>query len=355
MRKVFLIALFLVSWYLAGFFHAAHIMVLTLTEAMLFFSMYPLSWHLRNHMQMRMAPRQNIRTSADGQAVCCIELENTGRMPVTRLLLSWQQQYRRQAGKPSKGQRGKQFFSLSAQEELAVRLPVQGNLCGLLDVTIKKAYLWDYLGLFRRRFCPKTSIEVAVLPPRRRLRIQFCVGSGQEPETERELFQIREYQQGDRARDIAWKQSVRTGGLFAKEYREIGQSHSVLFLDFQQREQCSPEKISTFYEVLYAAAAGLLMEESFLQVCWRQADGTLCGMSLTDEKEIDLLLCRLYDEEARLGPLAEEDYAAGAKGFCLDLDLTFYHEGKAAANFSAGKMDHQLAQAVYIGEGFDEK
>ena len=354
MRKIFLIALFLVSWYLAGFFHAAHIMVLTAAEAMLFLAMYPLSWYLRNHVQMRMAPRQSIRTSAD-EAVCCIELENTARMPVTRLLLSWQQQYRRQAGKPSKGQRGKEFFSLSSKDELTVQLPVQRNLCGLLDVTIKKAYLWDYLGLFRRRFCPKTSIEVAVIPPRRRLRIHFCAGSGQELETERELFQIREYQPGDRARDIAWKQSVRTGGLFSKEYREIGQSHSVLFLDFQQREQCSPEKISAFYEVLYAAAAGLLMEERCLQVCWRLADGTLHEMSLTGEKEIDLLLCRLYDEEARLGPLAEEDYAAGAKGFCLDLELIFYHEGKAAANFSTGELDHQLAQAVYIGEGFDEK
>ena len=76
MRKIFLIALFLVSWYLAGFFHAAHIMVLTAAEAMLFLAMYPLSWYLRNHVQMRMAPRQNIRTSADRSEEHTSELQS---------------------------------------------------------------------------------------------------------------------------------------------------------------------------------------------------------------------------------------------------------------------------------------
>lgn len=363
MKKVFLISLFLVSWYLAGFFHAAHIMVLAAAETMLFLAMYLLSWYLRSRVQLSAESLQNLRLHTEKDALCSVTVENTGVLPVTKVQLKWNLGYRRNQTASKKMKRDKncrrrkesRSISLDAKEALLLKLLARAELCGLLDVTIKKAYLWDYLGLFRRRFAQKTSIEIAVLPPKHVLRICLEGSSAAEEETERELFQIREYQQGDRARDIAWKQSVRSDNLFVKEYREISDACSELFLDLAGCDEYEPEKISAFYQVLYGVVAGLLAVGRSLRVCWRCEDNTLQSARISSEREIDLLLCRLYREEDRFNGLTAGDEAACAKGFCLDLELNLFYGKKRVAIFEAEKLSEQLAQTVYIGEGFDEK
>ncbi len=370
MRKVFLIALFLVSWYLAGFFHAARIMVLVLAEAMLFFAMYLLSWYLKKSITLQAESFQKVRVSKDENCPCTVNLENTGMVPVTKAQLKWTWQYRREglpAGKQrrthkesaDRGRRRrteKEITALDAKEQLAVELPVFASLCGLLDIEIKKAYLWDYLGLFRRRFSPKKAIEVAVLPERQAMKFVFAPGSAEsEEDPERELFQIREYQQGDRARDIAWKQSARTEKLLAKEYREIGDDCSDLFLDLNGGSLCEPKRISAFYQILQGVLAGLQAEGMSPRVCWRCEGSGLQRVDIRTEQELDLLLCRLYRDEEHFGALTEDDRAAAAKGFCLDLELNLFYRKKRIAAFETAGLGKQLAQTVYIGEGFDEK
>lgn len=369
MRKVFLIALFLVSWYLAGFFHAAHIMVLTLAEAMLFFSMYPLSWYLKKSTRLQAESFQKVRIHKEEHCICTVTLENTGALPVTKAQLKWQWQYRREQAQGHEQRRTRKWVSgrgrlrteketaaLDAGEKLVVELPVFARFCGLFDIEVKKAYLWDYLGLFKRRFSPKRTIEVAVLPERQAVKFVFAPGSGaEEEERERELFQIREYQQGDRARDIAWKQSVRTEKLLAREYREVGDHCSDLFLHLSGGSRCEPKRVSAFYQILRGVLAGLLAGGMLPRVCWRCEDSGLQRAEVRTEQEIDLLLCRLYREEERFGALTEDDGAAAAKGFCLDLELNLFYRKKRIAAFETAGLSKQLAQAVYIGEGFDEK
>ena len=102
-----LISLFLVSWYLAGFFHAAHIMVLAAAETMLFLAMYPLSWYLRSRVQLSAESLQNLRLHTEKDALCSVTVENTGVLPVTKVQLKWNLGYRRNQTASKKMKRDK--------------------------------------------------------------------------------------------------------------------------------------------------------------------------------------------------------------------------------------------------------
>ncbi len=130
------------------------------------------------------------------------------------------------------GERGKMRvrFSVDAGKHRERRIPVLMSHCGNVAITVEKVRIYDYLNIFAwtvgKNF---TTQNVLVLPPIREMYLgenrwynetnedsdRFSLyKKGDDPS---EVFDIREYVDGDKIQRIHWKLSSKTKTLMVKE------------------------------------------------------------------------------------------------------------------------------------------
>jgi uncharacterized protein (DUF58 family) len=121
-------------------------------------------------------------------------------------------------------------FSVDAGKKRERRIPVVMNNCGNVAITVEKVRIYDYLSIFAwtvgKHF---ETQDVMVLPPVKEMYLgedrwynetsedsdRFSLyKKGDDPS---EIFDIREYADGDKIQRIHWKLSSKTGTLMVKE------------------------------------------------------------------------------------------------------------------------------------------
>lgn len=96
--------------------------------------------------------------------------------------------------------------------------------CGTLEIDPKKAYIYDYLGLFRRRIRSLQPLTLQIVPtpvplenppqPRQYLSTAWRPKPGG---GFAENYDLRQYRPGDNLRQIHWKLAAKTGQLIFRE------------------------------------------------------------------------------------------------------------------------------------------
>lgn len=130
------------------------------------------------------------------------------------------------------GEKGKMKvrFSVDAGKKRDRRIPVVMNNCGNVSITVEKVRVYDYLSIFAwtigKNFEPQ---NILVLPPLKEMYLgedhwynetnedsdRFSLyKKGDDPS---EVFNIREYMDGDKIQRIHWKLSSKTGNTMVKE------------------------------------------------------------------------------------------------------------------------------------------
>lgn len=122
---------------------------------------------------------------------------------------------------------------------------------GEVDFRVKRVWIYDCLGIFclplpgKRQSAPDSLLvlpEICEIPVYVSRACRDFAGesepyskekSGQDPS---ELFQIREYQPGDKMRSIHWKLTAKTGDLMVKEQSLPLGCPVILYLDFLERK-----------------------------------------------------------------------------------------------------------------------
>ncbi len=193
--------------------------------------------------------------------------------------------------------------------ELSVMVPAKGTIqipfgvaseyCGKITIGITEVCLWDYFHLFRKKKKNKEyQSQVLVLPALTELPMEisslvkgFLTDCDRYDPHERgtdpsEVFQIREYQPGDRLQQVHWKLSAARDGLLVKELSKPMVYPVILFLDMGknhpwQLQQAVTNALSLLWTLQQKACPA-----SF--IC-RQEDGTLQKLSMASEE--DLLPC----------------------------------------------------------------
>ena len=161
------------------------------------------------------------------RATITLSVENGNTvLPVTKGIarVRYQNTFSKEAGKMNVR------FSVDAGKKRDRRIPVVMNHCGNVAIKVEKVRIFDYLSIFAWTVGKKFETQnVLVLPPVKEMYLgknrwynetsedsdRFSLyKKGDDPS---EIFDIREYTDGDKIQRIHWKLSSKTGSLMVKE------------------------------------------------------------------------------------------------------------------------------------------
>ncbi len=162
-----------------------------------------------------------------GRAVITLSLENRSRfLPITKGIA------RVRYENAFSGERGKVKirFSVDAGKKRDRRVPVVIQHCGNVSITVEKVRIYDYLSIFAWTVGKKYETQnILVMPPLKEMYLgrdrwynettedsdRFSLyKKGDDPS---EIFNIREFTDGDKIQRIHWKLSGKVGSLMVKE------------------------------------------------------------------------------------------------------------------------------------------
>lgn len=229
MTGVFLIIILAVVWYVAGIFHSFALMLYVAVNLLLIAGMYILTRIYKRNVAFDF----DVNLAEELKNSGCqlrINVSNKTGIPITKIRLDVVVSYCDKKGKEYKKYRKnvKLYGGCKGRKDnmdLSVSLPY----CGMADVKIVKAKVYDYTGLFYCTIKPLSIMNILIFPE-----VESSIYEGAfsqyESNNNIELYinrkgsshddirQIREYQTGDSYRHIHWNLSSRTGDLLIKEF-----------------------------------------------------------------------------------------------------------------------------------------
>lgn len=282
--------------------------------------------------------RQNIHETG-------VTIENKSIFPMGQMILSGNVD----------GERFGIYVYLKGKSRVKVLYPVDCTKCGIKNVTIESVTIFDYLRIFKWIKRIRKKVRIIVVPKVYDINpTDIEEGWDFDGESEyfsedkpgddpSEIFDIRDYELGDRLSRIHWKLSVKRNKLMIKEYSKPLYDGVVFFLDSQKGEECM--------DVLFSI--GLFMIESKRKVWINNIqtkaveeyaiefvnclmgkhpqilrDGTdlkvprgrkvICAFDLVDNKRMEALLCMAEEDKVYL--VVEEEKNKGTlegNGICV--------------------------------------
>ncbi|MBO4765731.1 MAG: DUF58 domain-containing protein [Lachnospiraceae bacterium] len=158
-------------------------------------------------------------------------------------------------------------LSVGPSEHMRYEVPISLMNCGNYTATLSGVELFDILG-FVSAVVPVNSVsEAIVLPNRMELPKMFEDYRGKSSDEtlyERnekgsdpsEIFEIRDYRDGDRPQQIHWKLSAKENSLMVKEFADTtGETFEILLChDFRDAKQ-----LDAYFDLMYSV--GILLSE----------------------------------------------------------------------------------------------
>lgn len=148
---------------------------------------------------------------------------------------------------------GKKFLVnvyLKGRCKVKALYPVDCESCGIRNVTVSGVILFDYLKLFKRVIKINKEIKIIVVPKVYGIDPECMNDAGDfEDESENfseiqpgddpsEIFDIRDYETGDRLSRIHWKLSTKMNKVMVKEYSKPLPDGIVMCMDTDHGEEC---------------------------------------------------------------------------------------------------------------------
>lgn len=188
-----------------------------------------------------------------------------------------------------------------------VKLPAGCGHCGLLELRVRRARVYDLLGLFSlpaavpepaRLLCRPVpaAVELPAIPEGLGARPSPLSAARSGPG---EDYDLREYRPGDPMRSVHWKLSSKWDELIVRERGEAASPLPALTLD----RFGTPEELDGLLDRLLGLSRGLLSVQRPHNVLWLDAGGEPRLRAVSDEKELTDCLVELLGTAAPLsGP-----------------------------------------------------
>ncbi len=161
------------------------------------------------------------------RATIALTVENTGKwLPISKGI-AWVKYENSFSGEKGKM---KVRFSVDTGKKRGRRIPVVMHHCGNVSIKVEKVKIYDYLSLFATTVGKNFERQdVLIMPPLKEIYLgkdrwynetnedsdRFSLyKKGDDPS---EIFDIREFKDGDRMQQIHWKLSGKTGDIMVKE------------------------------------------------------------------------------------------------------------------------------------------
>lgn len=242
-----------------------------------------------------------------------MELFNDSWFPVAKGAFVWKYQY----CFDKKAKEQKVLFSMDSRERQKMQAAFLGKHAGTVTVSLEQLILYDMTGVFRRRKGIGTSRIFLVLPEYKAqsdLKVEEIADFTESEEEfskvkpgddSSEVFQIREYQPGDRIARIHWKLSSKRKQYMVKDFSLPIQSQERILFDCylgagDKMLKGLDQQISHLLSILY----GILLENESIIVCWYDKKlKQLWEKEIKEELDIFVLLRNIfqtkwYEEES---------------------------------------------------------
>ena len=381
MRRLVFLFVTILTGYMAGVFRSASLTVLDGMDAVLFAAAFFQAGYLKNHLSAE-AQRHGEAVEKSRWLVCRIKMRNTGRLPVSRFRMKIRYGYGREAdsvqekireagfgrekvreASPVSRQDTKYIDGSCTRGESTVQFEVSGTYCGIMTLHMVQLRVYDYLSLFSGTRKMEETVEVAVFPQEKALRLElpsFGAGagdlyqqqvSGRSGDAGGEVRQLREYQSGDSSRWIHWNQTAKTGQLWVKEYERETDSCVMLLLD--TAGESGESEADAYYELVSALVLGLLEQTASVHVSWHGGGEGMAAMEVGNREQCrELLLClyrrSLPDPAGVYETTREPDILRHGGILKLDIHLRLYRDDILLYTFTAENLEEQIAEGRYI-------
>ncbi len=196
-------------------------------------------------------------------------------------------------------------FSLGSRRSFTLRLPVKMAYCGRVDFTVRHIAVCDMLGLFSmpilKKNAPSGTASVYVLPDLQcrtietedaaDLGLDSSTYSTEKPGSDpSEIFQLRDYREGDARHSIHWKLSSRMNRLIVREFG-LPLNPSLHFL-LELRADAEPAAAEYMLGTVLAFSEYLIARSIVHSVSWLGEDTVLHTVSVTG---VDALAAVLHE------------------------------------------------------------
>lgn len=174
-------------------------------------------------------------------------------------------------------------FPLQARNLTRVTFYVHAEYAGTLSIRMKRLFIRDYFHLFSMKFpMPEKTLELTVMPAVLPMPIALDAPAVYTPEGDHfgdhpgddpsEIFDLRNYHEGDLMSRIHWKLSARRDELIYKELSYPEEHRVMLLFDYEYHEPCGRaqfgRQIDGAFSLLYAISSFLLSKEVPHSVLW---------------------------------------------------------------------------------------
>lgn len=241
------------------------------------------------------------------RAVITLSVENQSRLfPVTKGIA------RVRYENPFSGDKGKLKirFSVDTGKKRDRRIPVIMDNCGNVAITVEKVRIYDYLNIFAWTIGKNFETQdVLVLPPTKEMYLgkdkwynetsedsdRFSVyKKGDDPS---EIFDIRDYADGDKIQRIHWKLSSKTGNLMVKEGSLPLTKQIHIFIDLCAKGDRAERnhKINLLVQGVYSIAM-FMIEHGIPQayIWYDKKNGVIQEYSVEQEEELYWMFQELF-------------------------------------------------------------
>lgn len=166
--------------------------------------------------------------------------------------------------------------------EIRIACRTSSAYCGRIRVALGSIRIYDYMKLFSRIKRCEDKTYVNVLPVTHQVQAEVSERTrrfpveGDEYEAHRsgddpsEIYQVREFRNGDRMQRVHWKLSARTDELMTKEFSMPKGCKVLLLLNFykENKKRASLRQMDSFLETAVSLSFGMVREECPHYVSW---------------------------------------------------------------------------------------
>lgn len=197
---------------------------------------------------------------------------------------------------------------------------------GRVRISMQKIYYYDLFGLagFHLKPTGETSTLTLVSPHTFSMETQIAYGENANMDSDEfsmnkagydpsETFAIREYQPGDRIKQIHWKLSEKYDNLMVRDYGLPIQNTILLLLETGRpvgSQPVEPEYLDTLAEAILSLSQELLSQQVVHSIGWQNhEEGTFSCIELENEEDLNIALAEI------LGAVPGEDIMTAAEHY----------------------------------------
>lgn len=253
--------------------------------------------------------------------------------------------------------------SSSAFSQKQFSYEIKTEHVGKIEFTMKKAVFYDFLSLFRLTKRTRITTHVPIIPQRERVSLairpnNFFAGesdiysnvkAGDDPS---QVFNIREYVEGDKLNRIHWKLTSKTEKYMVKEYSLPVSENLFFYLDLsiENSSQKQLNKVNTLIKTFVSISDNLAKNNITHKVGWYSKNRqTFVNFTVKDRQDVYSCLNEIFSDCIFVGEERMETCEYFDKNrFSHIVLLTAYSVKQIERKFSVFETHNALQSVVVV-------